>query len=68
MSKEDRLRRVEESESFAIRLRRRFGVDEGNPGAEQVREWLNSRGAIPVTLACAALAIYLVTALINELI
>lgn len=67
-SKEGRLRRVEADESVANRLRNRFGVGEGNPDVERVRDWMTSQGAVPVTLACVALAVYLVIAFISELL
>ena len=59
------MRRAEESESASQRLRARFGLTQGNSVEAEVRDWMVSSGALPTTLACAALAIYLVITLIS---
>lgn len=60
MRLDERVRRVEESETASQRLRDRFGLPSSSPGETEVRDWLNAAGSVPAVLACAAFAVYLV--------
>jgi hypothetical protein len=68
VSKQDRLGQAEQSEKASSRLRARLGLGEGNPEEMQVRDWMLSRGAVPVSLACVALALYLVVSVVARIL
>lgn len=68
MSKQERLRQAEETEKASSRVRSRLGLAEGSAEQTQVRDWMLTRGAVPVTLACAALAVYLVVSVLARLL
>lgn len=68
MSRSERLKQVEEEEAASARRRSRLGLSGVNPREAEVRDWMASRGAVPVTLACAALVVYLLVSLVLGLI
>ena len=64
--KRDRLAAAEENERRSQRLRARFGLAD-NPTEDRVRDWLLGSGAVPATIAIAAIVVYILISLISSL-
>jgi len=61
-----RLLAGEERESMAQRLRARFGVADGQ--RNQVLEWLDERGGVPMAIGAAVLGVFLLVKVISGLV
>lgn len=67
MSRDDRRKALEESEANSARLRDRLGLQPSQAEVERVKDWMSGRGSILVTLAVAAVVVYLIATLILNL-
>lgn len=66
MSRDEQLDQAQRDASVGQRLRDQFGLVPDNPNTQAVTDWLESRGAVPVTIAVVVLVVGLVVAFVSQ--